>query len=154
MLKIPFLSHLFCSIFNTIASHLFFNIYIYPLIISWRYMICLGHIYHSSSSFTLCLPFFFSLTFCQHMPFLLSWHPLYIYDLLFSLRVPCMNTVLRLFTRDLLEATQLKKNNTVSSLPAAINCHKFLSKRLGLLSLSLGNDGVLTSLIFFHRQTI
>lgn len=111
-------------------------------------MICLGHIYHSSSSFTLCLPFFFSLTFCQHVPFLLSWHPLYIYDLLFSLRVPWMNTVLRLFTRDLLEATQLRKNNSVSSLPAAINCHKFLSKRLGLLSLSLGNDGVLTSLIF------
>lgn len=127
----------------------FFDIYIYPLMISWRYMICLGHFYHSSSSFTLCLPFFLSLTFCQQVPFLLSWHPLYIYDLLFSCRVPCLNTGMRLFTRDLLEATQLKRNNSGSSLPAAINCHKLLSKRLGLLSLSLGNDGVLTSLILF-----
>lgn len=29
--KIPFLSHLFCSIFNTIASHLFFLIFIFIL---------------------------------------------------------------------------------------------------------------------------
>lgn len=73
MLKIPFLSHLFCSMSNTIISYSFFNIYISALIISWRYMICLGHSYHPLSSLTPSLPFYFSLTFSQLVPFLLSF---------------------------------------------------------------------------------